>query len=71
MTLQELEAMTVPEKIQLAEDLWDSVAKSNADIEIPDWQKRELDRRKMNFLNNPESGMSWQSVKRSLLESNV
>lgn len=68
MTLQELEMLTVPEKIQLVEDIWDSVAKSNADIPIPDWQKQELARRKANYLRNPDSGMTWQQVKESTLE---
>ena len=52
--MQELEALTVQEKIQLAEDLWDSVAKSNAEIEIPQWQRNALDCRKRRFLDNPE-----------------
>jgi putative addiction module component (TIGR02574 family) len=68
MTVQEIETLSVPEKIQLVEDLWDSVANSSADIPIPAWQKEELDRRKQNFLNNPDSGMTWQEVKRSVLE---
>lgn len=70
MTAQEIETLSVPEKIQLVEDLWDSVATSNANVPIPDWQQQELDRRKQIFLNNPVSGMTWQEVKRSVLENN-
>jgi putative addiction module component (TIGR02574 family) len=71
MTLQEVETLTVPEKIQLVEDIWDSVATSNADLPIPEWQKQELARRKENFLRHPNSGMTWQQVKKSVLENNV
>jgi putative addiction module component (TIGR02574 family) len=66
MTVQELESLSVPEKIQLVEDLWDSVASSKVAIPIPSWQKKELDRRKQTFLENPTSGMTWQEVKRSV-----
>jgi putative addiction module component (TIGR02574 family) len=71
MTVQEIDTLTVAEKIQLVEDLWDSVAVSNAEIPFPAWQKQELDRRKQNFLSNPASGMTWQEVKRSVLEHHV
>ncbi len=71
MTLQEIETLSVPEKIQLVEDLWDSVATSNANVPIPAWQQRELESRKQKFLNNPASGMTWQEVKRSVLENHA
>lgn len=71
MTVQEIETLSVPEKIQLVEDLWDSVAASNANVSIPAWQKQELDRRKQVFLNNPASGMTWQEIKRSVLENHA
>jgi len=70
-TLQEAETLSVPEKIQLVEDIWDSVARSNANISIPDWQKKELARRKAKFLLRPDSGMTWQKVKKSVLENNA
>jgi len=71
MTIQEIDTLSVPEKIQLVEDLWDSVASINTNVPIPAWQQQELDRRKKNFLNNPASGMAWQEVKRSVLEKHA
>ncbi len=69
MTLQEIDTLSVAEKIQLVEDLWDSVAVSNAEIPFPAWQKQELDRRRQNFLSTPNSGMTWQEVKGSVLKN--
>ena len=71
MTPQEIDTLSVAEKIQLVEDLWDSVAKSNVNIPMLAWQREELDRRKQSFLNNPDSGMTWQDVKRSVLENHA
>ena len=54
--LRELEALSVSERLQLVEDLWDSIARNHADVPIPQWQKDELARRKADYLRNPESG---------------
>jgi len=67
--LQELETLPVPERLQLVEDLWDSIARSNAEIPIPKWQIDELDRRKQNYLRNPDSGRTWDEVKEDILQS--
>ena len=67
--LQELETLSVSERVQLVEDLWDSIARSNADVPIPQWQKDELGRRKENYLRNPDSGQTWDHVKRQILQT--
>jgi putative addiction module component (TIGR02574 family) len=52
--LQDLETLSVPERVQIVEDLWDSIARSNANLPVPQWQKDELARRKQRFLQQPE-----------------
>ena len=68
-TLKELEALPVSERVQLVEDIWDSIARTSAEIPIPQWQKDELDRRKRNYLRNPDSGRTWAEVKQEILQS--
>ena len=54
----------------MVEDLWDSIAQtSGEDLPIPEWQKAELERRRQEYLRNPESAKPWSEVKRSILES--
>ena len=36
------------ERLQLVEDIWDSLAADAAQIPVPDWHRRELDRRTAN-----------------------
>ena len=67
--LRELETLSVPDRVQLVEDLWDSIARSNAQVPIPQWQKDELVRRKQNYLQNPGSGQTWDQVKHEILRS--
>lgn len=45
--------LSVSEKLQLLEDLWDDIASNPAAVLLRDWQKAELDRRKKNLLRNP------------------
>jgi putative addiction module component (TIGR02574 family) len=55
--------LMLSEKLQLLEDLWDSIALNPEQIPVLDWQKEELDRRKAAYLQNPDSGSSWDAVK--------
>ena len=58
------------EKLELVEALWDSIAAVPEQVPIADWQKTELDRRKENYLRNPDSGSSWEEVKRRIQQRN-
>lgn len=67
---QHLEKLPLAERIQLVEGLWDSIARTQGkDLPIPEWQKTELERRRQEYAQNPESAKPWSEVKRSILES--
>jgi putative addiction module component (TIGR02574 family) len=51
------------ERLQLVEDLWDSIAQEDAQLPVPDWKRDELRRRKARFLQHPESARTWEQVK--------
>jgi putative addiction module component (TIGR02574 family) len=51
------------ERLQLVEDLWDSIAQEDTVLPVPDGKRDELRRRKERFLNHPNSGRSWDDVK--------
>jgi putative addiction module component (TIGR02574 family) len=36
---------------------------------VPQWQKDELNRRKQSYLQNPESGQTWDQVKQEILQA--
>lgn len=54
---------TVSERILLAEELWDSVASDDIELELTEAQKLELDGRLIAFDNDKEVGSNWQDVK--------
>lgn len=56
--------LSLSEKLQLVEDLWDDIASTPEAVPIHDWQKEELARRKQNLLNNPASALPWEEIQR-------
>ena len=58
--------LTVAERIQLAEDIWDSVAAFPESVPLTDAQKEELDRRLQAHAQNPNEGISWDELKEKL-----
>ena len=55
--------LSVAERIQLVEDLWDSLVVNPDDVPITQAQRDELDRRLQAHRDNPGEGASWQQVK--------
>jgi putative addiction module component (TIGR02574 family) len=51
------------ERIQLVEDLWDSIAQDETHACVSEEKRDELRRRKMRFLAHPASGRTWEQVK--------
>jgi putative addiction module component (TIGR02574 family) len=59
----DISKLSVAERIQLAEDLWDSVAAETGDLPLTDAQIAELDRRLDDLERNPDAGESWDVVR--------
>ena len=64
--LKEINNLSVPEKILLVENIWDSIVLSNTKLSVTLEQKRELDKRESDFNENPDDGISWQEVRRKI-----
>ena len=51
------------ERLQLVEDLWDSLVQEDEELPVSDEKRDELRRRKERFLQHPTSGRTWEQVK--------
>lgn len=56
-------ALSVPERIQLVADIWDSIAEAPEAVPLTDAQKAELDRRLDAYHQDPEKGSPWTVVR--------
>lgn len=59
----EVLSLSVPERIQLVEDMWDSIAQVPETVSLSDAQKVELDRRLDAYHQNPDAGSTWGMVR--------
>jgi putative addiction module component (TIGR02574 family) len=60
--------LSVSERIQLVEDLWDSIAVSGADIPLTVAEIEELDRRLDDLQRNPDAGVPWDEARARIEE---
>jgi putative addiction module component (TIGR02574 family) len=64
----EIAKLSLAERIELVEDLWDSIASEAADsLTLTDAQKAELRRRMQAHRDDPNSALPWESVRAELL----
>jgi putative addiction module component (TIGR02574 family) len=64
--IEELRSLPVAERIQIVEDLWDSIAEDSGGLQLNEAQKRELDRRLDDFEANPSAGAPWDQVRSAM-----
>ena len=54
------------EKLLLLEEMLDDLADHPPEVPVPDWQKRELEKRYEEYLRNPAEGSPWPEVRERL-----
>jgi putative addiction module component (TIGR02574 family) len=62
----EIFQLSIAERIQLAEDLWDSILDRQDEIRLDQAQQQELDRRLEQHRQDPTAGSTWETVKQRL-----
>jgi putative addiction module component (TIGR02574 family) len=55
--------LSVPERIQLVEDIWDTIAEVPDEVDLSTEQMAEIDRRLEAYHLNPEEGSPWRMVR--------
>jgi putative addiction module component (TIGR02574 family) len=63
LTKADVLSLSVPERIQLVEDIWDSIAELPEEVGLTAEQKAELDRRLDAYHRNPDEGSPWGMVR--------
>jgi putative addiction module component (TIGR02574 family) len=59
--------LPLDERLQLLEELWESIAGNPEAVPLTEAQKRELDRRWALYEQDPERGISWDQAKAEIL----
>ena len=58
--------LTVAERIQLAEDLWDSIEPTADELPLTQDMAAELERRLQDLREHPEASVPWEEVRARL-----
>lgn len=66
---EEAKKLSIAERINLVEEIWDSIAEENGCFELSDAQKQELDRRLESFRESPSKGKTWEEIKSEFLNT--
>ncbi len=65
---KEIEKLNLSEKLKLVEDIWDSIARSNSELPIQEWQKTELEKRYSDYKYGQLKLHDWSDVHNRLRE---
>ncbi|MBC7820216.1 MAG: addiction module protein [Planctomycetaceae bacterium] len=66
VAIDELLELSVPDKLDVLERLWDSITADPKQVAMPEWHLEELDRREEELQRNPQTGTDWNVVKQRL-----
>ncbi|HEX9941988.1 MAG TPA: addiction module protein [Thermoanaerobaculia bacterium] len=64
--LAEAAKLSVPERIELVEAIWDTVASELDELPLSESHRAELDRRLADLEENPDAGSPWEEVRARL-----
>jgi len=65
----EIRKLNVSEKLLLVEEVWNEIARSNEELPLPEWQKKELDIRLEEYDRGEVQTIEWHQVHEDLKNS--
>lgn len=63
--------LSIPEKLQLIEDIWESIVINENQIPLSQSQQQELDQRLASYQDINNQGSSWEDVKQRIINHDV
>ena len=69
INVSRIKKMSVPDRLSVIEDIWDSMAGDAGQMEVPGWHRDILRKRLAAYRANPKEGKSWSAVRRRIEQS--
>lgn len=63
----DISSLSIPQRVHLVEQIWDSIADEEQTFELTSAQKKELDDRIAAHQAAPNRGKRWEDIKKRLL----
>jgi putative addiction module component (TIGR02574 family) len=64
--MEAIRRLSVPERVKLVQDIWDSIQPTAEQLPITEEQKELLDRRLEAHRNDPSAAVPWEEMKARL-----
>ena len=61
-------SLSIPERIQLVEDLWDTIAIKADEVTLTQQEKEVIDQRLEAYRKNPMLGSPWKTVFQNIIK---
>lgn len=68
ITVTDTLELSIPERIQLVEEIWDTIANQAEALELTEEEKKILDERLAAYHRDPTAGSSWEEVYRRIIK---
>lgn len=66
--LEQILQLPSAERVEIAQEIWESILEHPESVLITTAQKEELERRWVAFQDDPDEGEPWEDVRESLLD---
>jgi len=63
ITIDQIKSLSVDDRLQMMEVIWESIATEPGQPAITEAQRRELERRLADHAASPDAGIPWEDVK--------
>ncbi len=57
-------SLSVAERLEIVNEIWESIANEHSELPVPAWQIAEIERRSAEMDANPNLGIPWEDVKK-------
>ncbi len=62
----EIKKLSISQRLILAQDIWDTIALESGKLPMPEWQKKELDKRYADYQQGAPEIHDWEQVHEDL-----
>ena len=66
LSASDIADIPIQERIRLVEEIWDSIVDMADQVEVPEWHRKELDKRLAAYRENPDHNVSWDEIRKRL-----
>jgi putative addiction module component (TIGR02574 family) len=65
---KEFRSLTIAERVELVEELWQRISAEPKELPFPNWQIDEVERRRDLYKANPRRAVPWAKAKAQILK---